>query len=122
MRLRVSRSVFPLLVASLGLWLANPARAEEAAQSDVAASAESPPEVARAFLGGEGVYPEAPMADVILDAAVLRPFRAARVLMGFGIFLASLPMYVIAWDVPAAWGFLVDAPFEEAFLLPLGSI
>ena len=122
MRSRVGRIALALLAASLGLWLASSALAEEAVQSSETASAESPPEAARAFLGGVGIDPEAPRADVFLDAAVLRPFRAAKVLMGFGIFLASLPMYVIAWDVPEAWGFLVDGPFEEAFLLPLGSI
>jgi hypothetical protein len=76
----------------------------------------------RQFLGGEIIDRTAPIADVVLDVVPIRPLRIIRVPMGFGIFLASLPMYIVAWDVPTAWDFLVDAPFEEAFLTPLGRI
>lgn len=122
MRSRVGRFARALLIASLLLWLTHPALAEEAAESSGAAGVKSAADTPRAFLGGEGIDRTAPVGDVILDIAILRPFRVAKIPLGFGIFLASLPMYLIAWDVPEAWAFLVDGPFEDAFLQPFGRI
>ncbi len=124
MRSRVDRPARALLAASLlfGLvQLARPALAEESADP-VGAAAQREADASEAPGGAIPLDPPAPLPDLILDAAVLRPFRAVKVLLGFGIFLAALPMYTVAWDVPNGFAFLVGDPFEDAFLLPLGRL
>ena len=117
-----AKSARALIAGCALLGLALPARAEtEEASGELAAEADAEAS-ASAFLAGPGIDPDAPLGDRILDVAVLRPARVAKVAVGFGIFLGSLPMYLVAREVPEAWDYLVGTPFADAFLLPIGRI
>jgi hypothetical protein len=102
-----------MTIAALALGLPIGANAEDAPSSEQAP---------REWLGGVGVEPDAGWFDIVLDGLVVRPLRLGKIPMGFGIFLASLPMYLVAWDVPNAWDFLVVTAVDDAIFTPIGRL
>lgn len=57
---------------------------------------------------------------ILLDAAIARPLLLTGTVVGAGLFVVSAPFSLAGGNVGTAWGALVKAPAEQAFLRCLG--
>ncbi len=64
--------------------------------------------------------PKPAAGTVIADALVVRPLMLVRTLLGFGVFVVSLPFTVPGDHVAEAGEVLVVDPARETFMTPLG--
>ena len=61
-------------------------------------------------------------ATMAADALLVRPLGIAATVLGFGLFVISVPFSALGGNVPEAWNAMVARPAVFTFARPLGDL